>query len=245
MSRNEGYVYVSDAEGGVLAQASAGARVSLPNREPPWIVVDHAVDTVIVAPWPGRLWRVRIVDADGVAQVSAHANYTCAVAVDVLEELPASRLFGEHGDAVCSVLARAAQLDAIQANVLARARHPDAAAAYSRAWDRWLAAVDPSSIHRGDDLGATLDIQAGSRMSPINRGFIIIHRTVSDRAASLLGPSAFIVDEEGDQWLEPTWSAAAAALTEAAMAFGAPTLCSEGDRIILTTAWRVATEGGD
>src|SRR5688572_21913449 len=100
----EGYVYVPDSDPGFFAGAARGMVVRKPDRLPPWIVVDHAIQSALVARWPGRLWRVAVLDAEGVEQASAHANYTRALAVKVIEEIPAARLFGEQGEAVVAVL---------------------------------------------------------------------------------------------------------------------------------------------
>jgi hypothetical protein len=242
----EGFVYVPDEDNGIMAKARAGARISLSDRRPPWIVVDHSIDSVLIARWPGRLWRVRIVDpvndddvrAAGAGKLLPSAGYKRAIAVDVVEEIQSSRLFGVQGEAVCVVIAQASQLDLAQAKSLAEARHPDAGKAYSDAWNTWLISVGGTSSHRGEDLTGTLGISAGGFRSPINCGFSVLHRTISIRAESLAGGSAFVIDEEGERYLEPTWSAASAALLEAAMAFGAPSLSREEDEHIMASAWR-------
>src|SRR5688572_26242955 len=107
---SEGYVYVHDEGAGAMASASPGQRIRLPERRAPWIVVDHSINSIVVARWPGRLWRVAVTDAAGIEQVSAYARYTRAFEVKVLEELPVSQLFGERGEAVCSVIARSDRL---------------------------------------------------------------------------------------------------------------------------------------
>ena len=177
-----------------------------------------------------------VTDAAGIEQVSAHARYTRAFEVKILEELPVSRLFGERGEAVCSVIARSDRLELPQVHLLAGARHPDASKAYSRAWDKWLAEVGGTGAYEGEDLQGALAISAGGSQSPINHGLIVLHHTVFNRAKKLVGSSAFIVDDDGTHHLEPTWAAASHALLESAMAFGAPSV-SDADRRIMTAAW--------
>ncbi len=239
-----GYVYVPDEDDGVLARACTGATIRLSERCPPWIVVDHSIESVIVARWPGKLWQVTIIDAEGVEQASKDARYTRAIAVEVCGEIPASRLFGEHGGAVCSVIARGSRLDLVLIQALANARHPEAGQAYSRAWNNWLAEVGSASDYQGQNLAGTLGIAAGGKRSPINCGFTVLHRAIWERAESLVGSSAFLFDEEGEQYFEPTWSSASDAMLEAAMAFGAPMLSGREDRLIQLAAWR-AVFGGD
>ena len=240
----DGYVYVLDAAPGVFAGAVRGMVVCKSDRSPPWIVVDHAIESAVVANWPGRLWRVVVLDADGVEQASAHANYTRACAVKVTEEIPASRLFGAHGEAVVAVLSFASRLDAATANRLADLRHPEADEAYSRAWRRWLDRVGSGSVHGASDFSRTLAAGKGPSRSPVNYGLSLVYRVVWDRAEVVAGTGAFLEDNEGERTLGHPWRTAACALLDAAMALGAPSVVSE-DSAILTSAWTVASNSAD
>lgn len=237
MNAIDGYVYVPDSDPGVFAGAARGMVVRKRDRSPPWIVVDHAIESAVIARWPGTLWRVVVLDTDGVEQVSAHANYTRALAVKVIEELPASRLFGEHGEAVVAVLSFAASLDAAMVQRLAQLRHPEADQAYSRAFRRWLDRVGCDSFPGVSDFSGTLEAGAGPSRSPINYGLSLVYRVVWDRAETVAGPAAFVEDDEGERALGPVWGGAASALLDAAMALGAPSVVST-DAAILTAAWK-------
>lgn len=235
----EGYVYVPDLEPGVFAGASQGTVVQKPDRSPPWIVVDHAIESAIISRWPGRLWHVVVLDADGVEQASAHANYTRALAVKVTKEVPAACLFGDHGEAVVAVLSLVSRLDAATAERLADLRHPEADQAYSRAWRRWLDRVGIGPLHGASDFSGTLEAGQGGSRSPLNSGFSLVYCVVWDRAQSVAGSEAFVEDDEGERSFGPIWGAAASALLDAAMALGAPEVVSE-DTAILTAAWKAA-----
>jgi hypothetical protein len=237
MKAIDGYVYVPDSDPGVFAGAARGMVVRKPDRSPPWIVVDHAIESAVIARWPGRLWRVLALDADGVEQASAHANYTRALAVKVIEEVPASRLFGEHGEAVVAVLSFASGLDAATAERLAELRHPEADQAYSRAFRRWLDSVGCGSVHGESAFTGPLEAGQGPTRSPLNCGLSLVHSVVWDRAEVVAGPGAFVEDDEGERALGPVWGAAASALLDAAMAPGAPSVVSE-DAAVLTAAWK-------
>jgi hypothetical protein len=240
----DGYVYVPDSDPGVFAGAARGVVVRKPDRSPPWIVVDHAIESAVIARWPGRLWRVVVLDADGVEQASAHANYTRALAVKVIEEVPASRLFGEHGEAVVAVLSFASRLDAATAERLAGLRHPEADQAYSRAFRRWLDRIGCGSVHGVSDFSGTLEAGQAPSRSPLNCGLSIVYRVVWDRAEVVAGPGAFVEDDEGERALGPVWGTAASALLDAAMALGAPSVVSE-DAAVLTAAWKVVGNSAD
>jgi hypothetical protein len=240
MKAINGYVYVPNTDVGVFAGATGGIVVRKPDRLPPWIVVDHGIESAVVARWPGRLWRVTVLDADGVEQPSAHANYTRALAVKVVEEVPVARLFGDHGEAVVAVLSFATHLDVTMAKRLAELRHPDADQAYSRAWHRWLDRAGGVSDYSESDFGGTLAAGQGPSRSPLNCGLSLVYRAVWECAEAAVGAGAFVKDDEGERALDTVWNAAASALLDAAMALGAPSTVSE-DAVILTVAWKAVT----
>jgi hypothetical protein len=238
MQLTRGFVYVPDSDPGVLAGAVPGVIVCKPDRLPPWIVVDHSIESAVIARWPGKLWQVAVLDAVGVEQANPSAHYTRAVAVQVIDEVPASRLFGEHGESVSAVLSFASGLDPAAVRRLTELRHPQATEAYSRAWERWLSGVEGGTVYVGSDFSRTLAAGIGRLKSPIGNGLSLVYRVVWDRADALLGPTAFVVDDEGERSLVSDWDCAATALLDAAMAFGAPSVVTEGDAVILTSAWR-------
>lgn len=99
-----------------MAGAAVGTRIRTPSLDPPWIVVDHAMETVIAARWPGRLLHVATVPPDGgqeraaLGRAAQDLRATRVFAVDVLAELPPGILFGRHGEAVAEVLERARRM---------------------------------------------------------------------------------------------------------------------------------------
>jgi hypothetical protein len=243
MTATSGYVYVPNADPGVMAGVAVGDVVRKPDRSPPWIVVDHALESVVVARWPGRLWRVAVLDTGGVEQADPRARYTRAIAVRMLEEIPAERLFGEHGDAVVAVIAAASGIDLPRARRLAEARHPQADAANSRVWHRWLESIGRGGEFTGQDLSGMLEIgSCGAAGSPVGGGTEVLYRAVWDRADALQGAAAFVEDEEGERALSPMWELAHAALADAELAVGYAVSLPEEDRLILTAAWRAAFE---
>ena len=193
----EGYVYVADEHEVVMTRAAPGARIELPSRSPPWIVVDHAIDSVLVARWPGKLWFVVDVDANGIDQANPNAHYTRAYAVTVQRQIPSWKLFGDYGKSVCSVIAAAAQLSVDQVRMLANLRHPDADHAYSLAWETWLTRQGFADVGESSVRSGTLAAPApGRSRSPINCGLTVLHTTIWNRANMLVGSSAFIQDED-------------------------------------------------
>lgn len=246
----EGFVYVGDGASGPMSGASVGARIRTPSLDPPWIVVDHAIHTVVVARWPGRLLRVASVPPAGERERAAlaraaqnlrpDAGYTRVLAVDVLAELPAWILFGQHGAAVAGILERARHMAAQEARDLSAARHPAADQAFSRIWQRWLERQPHGAPYRSEDHSRVLAVPgAGPAMSPVGPALTLIWTCVADSAQRCAGPRAFGPDAEGGKVLLDPWATAAAALLDAAIAVGAPDLADRPDAALLTRPWQV------
>jgi len=230
---SSGFLYVSPRQEGPIRAAAAGAVIENPDSRPPWIVVEHSIESIIAAEWPGRLWQVDILKT-APEQPVASAGYTRAVAVRIVDEVPLSALFGTHGESVAAVIDRAMILTLDDARLLQDAIHPLARAAYSSAWLRWLGRnprMDPAVDH-----ALTLAV-SGTPRSPVGCGFSVLYSVVSDRARIVSGDEAFRADEEEDLVLEPPWGNAAGALLHAVMAFGAPELTSHSDHEALLAAW--------
>ncbi|MFJ5547627.1 hypothetical protein [Streptomyces sp. NPDC093225] len=248
MSTVSGFVYVHDEARDLLRGAVAGSRVTLPAFEPPWRVVDHALEGVVVARWPGRLFRAEVVppatDGERAALARAAENlrpgagYTRAVSVDLVQELSPAVLFGPHGEAVCRVLRAAGALDEEGAGRLAAARHPAADRAYGGAWDSWLLDQPRGATCRGRAHVRTLAVPgAGPSGSPIGHGFSVLAGAVRASIRLRGGAGAYTVDEDGERVMADPWAAALGALLDAAMAFGAPHLLDDRSAAVLTTAW--------
>lgn len=251
MASAQGYMYVARDEPGVMTGAAPGQIIRIASRAGPWLVVDHDLESAIVAKWPGRLWRVEILDRISEAEMeeagsplAREVSYTRAAAVRVIEELPVELLFGSRGRAVCAIIAVADALTLQQAHALAAARHPDASAAQTRAWMGWLQSQSPGDVpalrrpeHERDFDGIVL--MTGRHGSPVGKGLCVIHQQVCRRAEAICGSDVWVPDEDDDEgvWLGEPWSGAADALLDAAHAFGAQTVAAS-DHDVLAKAWR-------
>jgi hypothetical protein len=213
--------------------AEPGRVVSIAGRRPPYIVVDRDLPSIGVS-WPGRLWRVRVIEAASRWEQPS-ARYTRAVSVLVEAEEDAARLFGDFGSHVVQLLDTAHRMDRAMAEALAAGLHPEAAAACDRAWRRWL---DRLGVAHGlyEDLSGTLKLGGPVNDSPIKGGLLVLYDTVFKRALALAGDQATDRDEE-DMWLVPPWSDACTALTDAALALGAPDIVEPEDRAVLLAGW--------
>jgi hypothetical protein len=239
-----GYVYVEDDEPGLMAGAQSGATIRIPGKGPPWIVVDSSIDSIVIARWPGRLWRVAIVEpvpagdqlASGGVPGPEH-GYTRAAVVRLVEELPLPVLFGSHGQAVVKVIDAAMALDAHQAQALAEHRHADAEPACARVWRAWLG-ERPTAPGIEDFMsnGTLMMTNVGRPVSPVNRGLMVVHGQLFKRAVAVAGEAA-TEEDDTDIWLVEPWRGASSALIDAALAFGTPEHMTPADRAILMQAW--------
>lgn len=256
----EGFVYVECSSPGPFPVAAVGRRVATGSWDPPWLVVDHTLERVMVARWPGRLFRVRVIPPGSPAEREAlqraaqnlrpDAGYTRAFAVDVLEELPAASLFGPHGDAVADVIAAGTRLLQHDMERLAAARHPDADEAYSRAWDAWLAEQPNGQPYLGHNAHTLAAPGAGPVGSPVGHALSLVCLAVEESARLRAGGTAFAThpedypgEEAGEEYLVGPWADARSALCDIAMALGAPHLLEEDDRAVLLTAWHDSASG--
>jgi hypothetical protein len=231
--------YVSSEEVGPMRDARVGSTVTLPDRGPPWIVVFHDAASVMAARWPGRLLRVRVLEAAAERdQPLSYARYTRCNSVVVESEEEAAVLFGLQGAKVVSVLDTALRLDRSEAEALSRGRHADAPAAYDRVWRAWLTQEAIS-----DEYTVPLDgaLSIGRLGSPIGQGLSLIYETTFKRAKVVDGDAAIESDDE-DVWLVEPWDGAARVLGDAALALGAPELLDDGDRACLLSGWRAVYE---
>lgn len=237
----EGFVYVAGEDKGPMHSAREDAVIRVAGRGPPWIVVSHEIAAVVVEKWPGRLWRVKVVDAASLADQRsrggpprADAKYTRAVAVRVLREEAVGTLFGPHGEAVVRVLDAASKLDRNAADMLNSSRDVRAPAAYDRVWRNWMKQQGINTeVH--PELDGTLHIVRFG--SPINAGLKTLHGVVFKRAQQLEGKSA-LISKDDEVWLGPPWDGAFRALADAALALGASVEIDPSDRDALLRAWR-------
>ncbi|TKA10945.1 hypothetical protein [Actinacidiphila oryziradicis] len=246
----EGFVFVDEEAPGYL-KAAAGARVVLPSFEPPYILVGRTLEQVFAQHWPGRLFRARVVPgatdeeraAMARANTGANTGFARAIAVDLLEEIPPSVLFGPRGDAVVRVLEAGLALDEERARRLASARDTTAGLEYGKAWGRWLADQPNGAPYRTWRHGSALAYPgAGPSRSPVGYGFLAIHHVVLTAARSCAGSDSLTVDEDGNEVLGEPWTSALFALLDAAMRFGAPQLTDGPVGEVLARAWNTVFE---
>jgi hypothetical protein len=243
MTTTHGFIYVAGTAD-VLAppgiyQADVGALVQTPGSEPPWIVVHRAISSVGVSSWPGRLMHVKIVEV-AVAEMTDPAllpdpPYIRCSAVQIVDDLEPSLVFGPHGAGMVEVIEVAQRLSLDQARLLAANDSPEAEAAYTAAWNAWTA-VDAHSNSVGDTA-------AGRSGSPVGYGFLVLDSELRKQAHTVSGEAGVAIDDEGNSYFVAPWRQASDALLHAAMALGAPQLTTQEGRAHLLRGWQSLVTG--
>lgn len=232
----QGFVYEAHDDNPIRLGAATIGQIITQEDVPPYIVVDHHIDKVLVSRWPGRLWHVRILAAAR-DQPAAYAKYTRATSIEVCKELSPALLFGPEGDAISAIQDIIPSLTLAQIEHLARHATPEVEAGYDAAWKAWLEQTDPAHKHSSIRYEGVLEMGNGPSRSPLGYAFTLAHTQYCNRVKTLAGSDAFEIDEDGDKWLRAPWSEALTTLLAIIMGKGAPHLFSEQDRIVMTAAW--------
>ncbi|MEQ1537365.1 MAG: hypothetical protein ABL928_00430 [Sphingorhabdus sp.] len=231
-----GFSYVARDADSPMQGVEVGVVVDVGDGAPPWIVVDEAPTTAIVARWPGRLWKVEILrSAPAKDQPMSYARYKRALAVRVLDEVSTASLFGEHGHQVSAILEIAASLSRESAASLSPARHPRAPEAYDQVFRSWIQFEDLDLDFEGS-LDGVLKVGSKPHGSPIYDGLCVLDTVVSNRAKAVEGDAANSI-EDGEVILREPWRGACTVLSDAALALGAPSFVTDENRKILLSGW--------
>lgn len=155
-----------------IALVRDGRQVRLARLQPPWLVVDQTIATLIVSSgWPGRLWRARVTELGDMSGLVANPGYWRAAAMELLEELPLSVLFGAHGERVVALLEQIQALSRTQAECLAANLDPDAGHAYGQGLAALVRGARAAAVHAGGRLGRHAGRARRARQGQIAHSF--------------------------------------------------------------------------
>jgi len=222
-----------------------GNQLRYVNGGPPWLIVNHTLSSIVVSgeSWPGRLWRARVIELGDTSTWVWSPLHTQAAAIELVDEMPLSLLFGFHGEAIVPLLDQISALSPERARAFLLNEHAAAPAAYARAWWRW----NEGLLHRRwqsiDGIGGPLAFPSkhDDQLSPINSGFLAIHDLVWRQARRMEGDAALErhTNDHGEtaERLSPKWAATRHAYLYAAMALGAPQFLTRFDRTALVDCW--------
>lgn len=232
-----GFIYVADSNQGPLKNANVGQTVKNEKKGPPWIVVDHGLKSMIIAKWPGTLWRAEVKDEAKNTGLLKYAKYTRADAVKIIERLPLALLFGDFGESILKIIESTRSIDTETTKKLANVFSPESLELYSKGWNIFGGTKSDEPPFYGRNHQNTIAMPGDEGCSPINSAFKIIYSQVFDRAKELTGGKALLTDEEGNLSLDEEWSKACDSYLCAAMAVAYQDKFTENEIAVLSKGW--------
>lgn len=220
----KGYVYYSVNEDKRFSEAKSDDIIKNDSNRPPWIVVDHDLNSIIVTKWPGKLFEVEVLNQSNEKKINKglvkDVLYTRTLGVKIIREIPLENLFGENGAEICQIINSTRNITEQQVISLSKFKNDDSREIYSKAWEKWIDIYDKESSYARDKHYDTLKIFTNNNRyssSPIKQGLAIIANQLDLRAREILGKEAFIIDE-GEEYLISEWADAMEKLLHAGMA---------------------------
>lgn len=240
----KGYVYYSVDEDKRFSEAKAGDIIKNKSNRPPWIVVDHDLNSIIVTKWPGKLFEVEVLNQSNEKKLNKglvkDVWYTRTLGVKIIREIPLENLFGDNGVEICQIINITRNITVQQVISLSKFKNDDSREIYSKAWEKWIAIYDKESSYATDKHYDTLKIFINNNRhisSPIKQGLAIIASQLDSRAREILGKEAFIIDK-GEEYLISEWANAMEKLLHAGMAEESESLLTLEEKEILTKPFR-------
>jgi len=232
----QGFVYSADDDNELFKDAKVGDLIIKQDRNPPFIVVDHTLDKTIITSWPGKLYKVEVINQSKEKDLNEglvkNVWYTRTLGIKILEELSVENIFGKNGKQISRIIDLTRNITEEQVNSLSKYDIESGRNLFTKAWRNWILLTDKDHIYLNDDHYNTLKVFPNNQVysSPIREGLSIISSQFDIRARELVGESAFGVDEEGEIYLQPKWSNACEKLKQGGMSYESDNLLSEAEK---------------
>lgn len=232
----QGYVYTSKDENELFGNAKVGDSIIKKDKKPPFIVVDHSLDTKIITQWPGKLFKVEIINPAKEKIINKglvkDVWYTRTYGVKILEEVEIKELFGDNGQKVEQIIDLTRNITEEKVIELSKFDKGLNKELFTKAWRNWIIIYDVNHPFINDDHHNTIKLSPKNERysSPIKEGLSIISSQFDIRARELVGDSAFEVDEEGEIHLSPVWASAVEKILHAGMSYASDNILSESER---------------
>jgi hypothetical protein len=234
-----GDIYFPDEKTELFKLAQVGDIIVKNYKKPPYLVVDHVLDKLIITKWPGTLYKVEVLNPSEEKCINAglvkNIWYTRTFAVKILEELPIEIIFGDNGVQIKKILDFITNISEEQVNQLATYDAEQNRKIYSEAWNIWDSSTDKESLNSSGDYEKVIQAfpKNQSRVSPIGQGLSIIYDIFYQTARKLTHDEALEIDEEGEIYLKPKWSIASTHCLNAGMSYEDSNLLTEDEKALL------------
>ena len=232
----QGYIYTSKDENELFGNAKVGDTVIKKDKKPPFIVVDHSLDTKIITQWPGKLFKVEVINPSREKRINEglvkDACYTRTFGVKILEEVEIKELFGDNGEKIEIIINLTRNIT--EDNVLELSKFDKGmnSELFTKAWQNWIKIYDSNHPFVNDDHFDTIKLAPKNQRysSPIKEGLSIISSQFDIRARELVGDSAFGVNNDGEIYLQPIWAKALEKILHAGMSYASDNILTESER---------------
>lgn len=218
-----GYIYVSDQSNDQrFLGVKSGSIVTNASRKPPYFVVQHRAEKVIITEWPGRLFKVSTCDNYRRInkEILPYAEYTRSNKIEIVEELEVSTLFGEKGKEIIEIVDSANSITKYEAQTLSKQLTLESCQLYSTIWKRWL---DQNKVVTGekDNFVGTTGFHSNYYddlpYSPLGNALSIIGNLLYKRVREIDWDEGIVTDNEDETNLSPLWAKAQQILLNAAI----------------------------
>jgi hypothetical protein len=231
-----GDTYFTDEKIDLFASAKVGDTIIKPVQKPPYLVVDHVLDKILITKWPGVLYQVEILNPSEEKGINVglvkNVWYTRTFGVKIIDEIPIEILFGANGIQIKQILDLLKNLTEEQVNQLATYEVAQSQKIYAKAWKQWVSLTDKAYFNATDHYEKVLKAypKNQNRVSPIGQGLSIIHGIFYQTARKLTQDEALEVDEDGEISLKPTWDRAQTHFLHAGMSYEDLHLLTEAEK---------------
>lgn len=234
----QGYIFatIEDIE---FANAEVGDHIVKADKTPPFFVVDHFIHKKILTHWPGKLYKVEILNENDDDEKEINKGlqenrwYTRTFGVKIIEELPQALLFGQNGEDICKIVDIATNITADEAALLSKYPIGNNGKLYSKVWNLWADLTDKDYINKSSNWDGTLAAYPKDQkfISPISHATSLVYNLCYKRAKALEGDAAIDIDDEGEISLKPKWSITCNHLLNAAMSYEAYGFLNEDEKL--------------
>ena len=232
----QGYVYASKEENELFKGAITGDLVIKKDKKPPYIVVDHTLDTKIITQWPGNLFKVEVLNPSKEKGINKglvkNVWYTRTLGVKIIDEVNISELFGRNGQKVEQIIDFTRNITEEKVLELSKYSEKENRDLFTKAWRNWIMLYNKNHPYLNDEHYNTISLSPENQRysSPIKEGLSIISSQFGIRARELVGETAFGVDEEGELYLQPIWANAVEKILHAGMSYASDEIITEIER---------------
>jgi len=245
--RIEGFLYISDkSRDDRFIDVHQDSIIKNKSKKPPYFVVNHNINRIIITEWPGKLFFVETLSSYWRLNrnLLKNAGYTRANGVKILEVLELHKLFGKNGKLIKQVVDKSNNIEIDEAKILSKHLKNKSCEIYDIAWKRWLALKNIQNENSENYLGTSGIISNETELdqySPLGEVLSIIGNLLYKRIQQIDNENGLIVDNEGEIRLSNLWNTTQQTLFNIAMAYENQNILNEQEKLLLLEPWNILT----